>query len=198
MALTIDLAESMSGPLRYLNLGDGFGILTPTANEPLDLASVAGSLSTLLEARIRPELPEARAVIELGLHGRRCVACTSLGSWNRKVSRGHTFLVVDGGLHHQLAASGNFGQVIRRNYPVASAIARSKPTTTKSRSWPSLHPARHPCRQRAPAPSRRRRPGAVFQPGAYGLTASPTPCLDAGTGRGAGLGSPIREEGGWS
>ena len=38
---------------------------------------------------------------------------------DRKESRGKTFLVVDGGLHHQLAASGNFGQVIRRNYPVA-------------------------------------------------------------------------------
>ena len=38
---------------------------------------------------------------------------------DRKQSRGKTFLVVDGGLHHQLAASGNFGQVIRRNYPVA-------------------------------------------------------------------------------
>ena len=38
---------------------------------------------------------------------------------DRKESRGKTFLVVDGGMHHQLAASGNFGQVIRRNYPVA-------------------------------------------------------------------------------
>jgi len=38
---------------------------------------------------------------------------------DRKVSRGRTYLVVDGGMHHQLAASGNFGQVIRRNYPIA-------------------------------------------------------------------------------
>ena len=38
---------------------------------------------------------------------------------DRKQSRGQTFLVTDGGLHHQLAASGNFGQVIRRNYPLA-------------------------------------------------------------------------------
>jgi diaminopimelate decarboxylase len=37
---------------------------------------------------------------------------------DRKVSRGETFLVTDGGLHHHLAASGNFGQVIRKNYPV--------------------------------------------------------------------------------
>jgi diaminopimelate decarboxylase len=38
---------------------------------------------------------------------------------DRKVSRGRVFLITDGGLHHHLAASGNFGQVIRRNYPVA-------------------------------------------------------------------------------
>jgi diaminopimelate decarboxylase len=29
------------------------------------------------------------------------------------------FLVVDGGMHQHLAASGNFGQVLRKNYPVA-------------------------------------------------------------------------------
>ena len=34
------------------------------------------------------------------------------------LSRDKTFLVTDGGLHHHLAASGNFGQVIRKNYPV--------------------------------------------------------------------------------
>ena len=31
---------------------------------------------------------------------------------DRKLSRGQVFLVTDGGLHHHLAASGNFGQVI--------------------------------------------------------------------------------------
>src|SRR3546814_17456720 len=40
---------------------------------------------------------------------------------DRKVSQGETFVIVDDGLHHQLAASGNFGTVIRRNYPVALA-----------------------------------------------------------------------------
>ena len=37
---------------------------------------------------------------------------------DRKVSRGETFLITNGGLHHHLAASGNFGQVIRKNYPL--------------------------------------------------------------------------------
>ena len=37
---------------------------------------------------------------------------------DKKVSRGTNYLVCDGGLHHHLANSGNFGQVIRKNYPV--------------------------------------------------------------------------------
>jgi diaminopimelate decarboxylase len=36
-----------------------------------------------------------------------------------KVSREKKFLILDGGMHHHLAASGNLGQTIKRNYPVA-------------------------------------------------------------------------------
>ena len=106
-------------PVRYLNLGGGFGIPYTDRDEPLDLVAVAERLSMLLQSRIRAELPEARAIVELGRYivGECGVYVTRVV--DRKVSRGHTFLVVDGGLHHQLAASGNFGQVIRRNYPVA-------------------------------------------------------------------------------
>jgi diaminopimelate decarboxylase len=67
---------------------------------------------------VRERLPQAQVVLELGrfLVGESGVyVCRVI---DRKVSRGRVFLVTDGGLHHQLAASGNFGQVIRRNYPV--------------------------------------------------------------------------------
>ena len=40
-----------------------------------------------------------------------------------KESRGRRYLMTDGGLHHHLANSGNFGQVIRKNYPVVLADA---------------------------------------------------------------------------
>jgi diaminopimelate decarboxylase len=36
-----------------------------------------------------------------------------------KISRGKKFLIADGGMHHHLAASGNLGQVIKRNFPLA-------------------------------------------------------------------------------
>ena len=62
---------------------------------------------------------QARVSIELGryLVGEAGVYVARV--IDRKVSRGQVFLVTDGGLHHHLAASGNFGQVIRKNYPVA-------------------------------------------------------------------------------
>ena len=63
-------------------------------------------------------MPLARLVIELGryLVGEAGVYVTRV--IDRKLSRGQVFLVCDGGLHHHLAASGNFGQVLRKNYPV--------------------------------------------------------------------------------
>ena len=178
VALAIDLAESLSGPLRYLNLGGGFGIPYTDRDEPLDLASVAGSLSTLLEARIRPELPEARVVVELGRYivGECGVYVARIV--DRKVSRGHTFLVVDGGLHHQLAASGNFGQVIRRNYPVAIGNRAEQANDDEVSVVGCL------CTPLDILADNVRLPRAdvgdlvvVFQAGAYGLTASPTAFL---------------------
>ena len=117
--LLLRLAEIAPAPVRYLNLGGGFGIPYFEKDAPLDLTAIGANLADLVEAKIRTRLPEARVVIELGryLVGECGVYVTRI--LDRKESRGRTFLVVDGGLHHQLAASGNFGQVIRRNYPIA-------------------------------------------------------------------------------
>ncbi|MDM4718585.1 pyridoxal-dependent decarboxylase, exosortase A system-associated [Micromonospora sp. WMMA1363] len=119
--LVLRLAEESGLPVRYLNLGGGFGIPYTDRDEPLDLAAVGANLTDLVRGPIRQGLPEARIVIELGRYivGECGVYVTRVV--DRKVSRGRTYLVVDGGLHHQLAASGNFGQVIRRNYPIAVA-----------------------------------------------------------------------------
>jgi diaminopimelate decarboxylase len=179
VSLAIDLAKSLSSPLRYLNLGGGFGIPYTDRDEPLDLASVAERLSTLLEGRIRPELPEARVVVELGRYivGEGGVYVARIV--DRKVSRGHTFLVVDGGLHHQLAASGNFGQVIRRNYPVVIGNRAEQANDDDDVSVVGCL-----CTPLDIIADNVRLPRAdvgdlvvVFQAGAYGLTASPTAFL---------------------
>ena len=117
--LIVRLAELAPQPVRYVNIGGGFGIPYFEGDEPLDLPAVGENLDGLLSEAIKPNLPEARVVLELGRYivGECGFYVTRV--IDRKQSRGKTFLVVDGGLHHQLAASGNFGQVIRRNYRVA-------------------------------------------------------------------------------
>jgi diaminopimelate decarboxylase len=93
---------------------------------------------------------------------------------DRKVSRGRTYLVVDGGMHHQLAASGNFGQVIRRNYPVTVGNRLGQPrerVTVVGCLCTPLDLLGDDVE--APAAD----VGdlvVVFQAGAYGLTASPS------------------------
>jgi diaminopimelate decarboxylase len=116
--LALRLAAHAPSPVRFLNLGGGFGIPYFPGDTPLDLAPVGANLHALAE-RAQRELPQAALVIELGryLVGEAGVYVTRVV--DRKVSRGQVFLVTDGGLHHHLAASGNFGQVIRKNYPVA-------------------------------------------------------------------------------
>ncbi|KDN17298.1 pyridoxal-dependent decarboxylase, exosortase A system-associated [Amycolatopsis rifamycinica] len=175
--LVLQLAEAAPGPVRSVNLGGGFGIPYTARDTALDLDEVGENLAKLLAVSLRPALPEARVVIELGryLVGEAGVYLTRVV--DRKVSRGTTFLVVDGGLHHQLAASGNFGQAIRRNYPLSLATAPGGPEET-------VTVVGCLCTPLDLLGDRVSLPGAaigdliaIFQAGAYGLTASPTAFL---------------------
>lgn len=115
--LALRLAEQAPSPVVFLNLGGGFGIPYFPGERPLDLGPIGANLAVLQERASR-EMPAAHLVIELGryLVGEAGVYVTRIV--DRKVSRGQVFLVTDGGLNHQLSASGNFGQVVRKNYPV--------------------------------------------------------------------------------
>ena len=116
--LALRLSDLAPAPVRFLNLGGGFGIPYFPGEQRLDLAPIGDNLASIVE-RAGRELPQAGIVIELGryLVGEAGVYVARVV--DRKISRGQVFLVVDGGLHHHLSASGNFGQVIRKNYPVA-------------------------------------------------------------------------------
>ena len=120
IALSASIAEQAGHAPRHVNLGGGFGIPYFAKDEPLDLDAVGGVLGKALETRPNV-LRETAFAIELGrwLVGEAGVYLTRIV--DRKVSRGRTFCITDGGLHHMLAASGNFGQLLRRNYSVAIA-----------------------------------------------------------------------------
>ncbi|MBD9468358.1 pyridoxal-dependent decarboxylase, exosortase A system-associated [Pseudoxanthomonas sp. PXM01] len=113
----LEWSALLPSPLRSLNLGGGFGIPYTLQETPLDIAPIMDNLA-MLDARAASDFPDAYLAIELG---RYLVAEAGLyvaRVVDRKTSRGQVFLVTDGGMHHHLAASGNFGQVLRKNYPV--------------------------------------------------------------------------------
>jgi diaminopimelate decarboxylase len=121
--LALRLAAHAPAPIKTLNLGGGFGIPYFPHESPLELTPIIAALDEIATDAAR-RLPHAALHLELGryLVGEAGIYVTRI--IDKKVSRGHTYLVTDGGLNHHLAASGNFGQVIRRNYPVAIVHAQ--------------------------------------------------------------------------
>ncbi len=118
--LAAQLASEAKVNVPHLNMGGGFGIPYFDKDAPLDIAAIGAALEQRF-ADLPDVLAETEFAIELGryLVGEAGVYLTRIV--DRKVSHDTTYLVTDGGLHHQLAASGNFGTVVRRNYPVAIA-----------------------------------------------------------------------------
>jgi len=171
--LAADLARVAPAPVRLLNLGGGFGIPYFPGEKPLDLEPIATALRALVPS-LRRALPQAKLVIELGRHlvGESGVYICRVV--DRKVSRGHVFLVTDGGLHHHLSASGNFGQVLRKNYPVlvANRIG-SQPREIASVVGPLCTPLDLLADRMELAVAQVGDLVAVFQSGAYGASASP-------------------------
>lgn len=171
------LAKDAPGPVQLLNLGGGFGIPYFPGEQRLDLKVVGDHLATLVPDA-RRDFPEAEFVIELGRYfvGEAGVYVSRV--IDRKESRGQVFLITDGGLHHHLAASGNFGQVIRKNYPVLVGN-RVVPTTPSSASvvGPLCTPLDVLGDKMELGHAQVGDLIVVMQSGAYGLTASPTAFL---------------------
>ncbi len=178
---TVALAASICKEARYVpphvNLGGGFGIPYFAKDKPLDVEAVGEALAKTLEERPKI-LAETEFAIELGrwLVGEAGVYLTRVV--DRKESRGKTFLVTDGGLHHQLAPSGNFGQLLRRNYPVAIASRFGAEPEEETIITGCLCTPLDLLADEVMLP----RAGvgdlvAIFCAGAYGLTASPTAFL---------------------
>jgi diaminopimelate decarboxylase len=172
--LALRLADSAPAPVKFLNLGGGFGIPYFPGEQRLELGPIGDNLTTLVTEAAR-RLPQAQLVIELGryLVGEAGVyVCRVV---DKKVSRGHTYLVTDGGLHHHLSASGNFGQVIRKNYPVAIGNCIGEAATASCSVVGPLCTPLDLLAEKMDLPDAQ--PAdlvVVFQSGAYGASASPT------------------------
>ncbi|MCB1954754.1 MAG: pyridoxal-dependent decarboxylase, exosortase A system-associated [Rhodocyclaceae bacterium] len=171
--LAIALAADAPSPVRSLNLGGGFGIPYFPGEQRLDLAPIAANLADIAATAAR-RLAGAELVVELGryLVGEAGIYVTRV--IDRKASRGHVFLVCDGGMHHHLAASGNFGQIVRKNYPLAIGNRMDEPPSERCSVVGPLCTPLDLLGDHVDLP--RAVPGdlvVVYQSGAYGASASP-------------------------
>jgi diaminopimelate decarboxylase len=177
LQLGMALAEHAPGPVRLMNIGGGFGVPYFPGDQALDLVPVGDNLGRLMH-EVKKRLPEARVVIELGRYLVAEAGIYVCRVLERKESRGQIFLVTDGGLHHHLAASGNFGQVIRKNFPVAVGNRlKGNERETVSVVGPLCTPLDLLADRMEMAKAEDGDLIVVFQSGAYGLTASPTAFL---------------------
>jgi diaminopimelate decarboxylase len=175
--LALKLAEHAPSPPRTINIGGGFGIPYFPGDQALDISPIGENLDALVD-RVNSVYPESKLVLEFGryLVGEAGIyVCKVI---DKKISRGQTFLITDGGLHHHLAASGNFGQVIRKNYP---ALVGNKVVGANRETVSVVGPLCTPLDLLA---NKMEMSEAgigdlivILQSGAYGLTASPVAFL---------------------
>ncbi len=183
VALAARLANGIGAAPPLVNLGGGMGVPYFPGDKPVDVAAVGTALAETL-ATCDPVLANSRFAMELGrwLVAEAGVYLTRIV--DRKVSHGETFLVTDGGLHHQLAASGNFGTVIRRNYPIAVAGRfGAEPVETVSVVGCLCTPLDRLGDQVALPHAGVGDLIAIFLAGAYGASASPAAFLGQGAAR---------------
>lgn len=100
-----------------LIFGSGLGIPHHAGDQPLDTAAIAAAIAPDLDAlKAEPRFAQTDLVLELGRHlvGEAGVFVTRV--LRVKASRGAKVVLCDGGMNAHLAATGQFGMVLRRNY----------------------------------------------------------------------------------
>jgi len=182
--VAVRLSQHAPDKVRVLNLGGGLGVPYFPGDKPLALRPIADQLERLLQLA-QAQLPHASLVLELGRYLVAEAGIYVTRVVDRKVSRDQLYLVADGGLHQHLAASGNFGQLLRKNYPVAIGNKMDHPpiqvTTVVG---PSCTPLDVLADRMALPDAQVGDLVVVFQSGAYGASASPQqflahpPCVE--------------------
>jgi diaminopimelate decarboxylase len=176
LGLAARIARRTGRPLETIDLGGGLGIPYFSGDAALDLGALRAGLPDLIATlRADPGLASARVVLEpgrylagpAGLYVARVLAV--------KESRGSRFVITDGGMHHHLAASGNLGQVVKRDFPLAAVMDGGGTERGATAVVGPLCTPLDMLARAAPLPPLAEGDlVAVLQSGAYGLTASPT------------------------
>ena len=128
MDLIIELSQGRNFTPRHLNLGGGFGVVYHPQDKPLDLAALQPVLHKIC-ATAQGLWPGVRLNLELGRYLVASAGIYLTRIVDKKTSRGKTYLLCDGGMHHHLALSGNLGQILRRNWPIVAIDQLNAPCT---------------------------------------------------------------------
>ncbi|WP_454700831.1 type III PLP-dependent enzyme [Agrobacterium burrii] len=176
ISLAARMAEMLGKPLETIDLGGGLGIPYFAGETPLDLAKVSAAIPDLKAlVKAHPLITDAHIIVEPGrfLAGPGGIYVAEVNSV--KTSRGTTFVVTDGGMHHHLAASGNLGQIVKRNYPiVAPALMQADHDETATIVGPLCTPLDTLARNAVLPKLKAGDLVAILQSGAYGASASPS------------------------
>jgi diaminopimelate decarboxylase len=175
LAIARRAAQRAGAPLHTVDFGGGLGIPYFAHEKELDLEKVRTGLTALFaQIESDTDFSGTQFLVEPGrfLVGESGIYLARIN--DIKVSRGKKFLILDGGMNHHLAASGNLGQTIKRNYPVALANKLDSPAeeavdVVGPLCTPLDTVARNVTLPRAEIGDL----FAIFQSGAYGRSASP-------------------------
>jgi len=181
IALAARLSDQLGVSPPLVNIGGGLGVPYFPGDAPLDPRIIGLALEE--EMTLAPDILEESAfAMELGRYLVAAAGVYLTRVIDVKTSHGERFAVVDGGLHHQLAASGNFGTVVRRNYPVAIAnkFGQNADDQPVSIVGCLCTPLDRLADKVALPPVEAGDLVAVFMAGAYGATASPAAFLGHG------------------
>ena len=170
-----DVSEMAGHALQTIDLGGGLGVPYFEGDRPLDLESLAAGITDLRTQKgALSGIANARVIVEPGRFLTAGAGVYVMEVRVAKTSHGERFVICDGGMHHHLAASGNLGQVIKRDFPIVAA------TKLKHGVIGPVTIAGPLCTPLDTVGRKTEMPDlvagdlvAILQSGAYGLTASP-------------------------
>ncbi len=175
LGLAAHMAQRIGRPLETIDLGGGLGIPYFSGDTALDLGAIRAGLPDLIATlRADPLLASARVVLEPGRYLAGSAGIYAARVLAVKVSRGSRFVITDGGMHHHLAASGNLGQIVKRDFPLVAVVDAGAERAATAVVGPLCTPLDMLARAASLPPLAEGDLVAVLQSGAYGLTASPT------------------------
>jgi diaminopimelate decarboxylase len=168
-------ARRLGRALYTVDFGGGLGVPYFPHEQELDMLQLRRGLSSLMDSvRDSHLFEETRFVVEPGRYLVAEAGVYVTRVIDVKTSRGKKFVILDGGMHHHLAASGNLGQTIKRNYPVA--ILNRLQTSTREEIdlvGPLCTPLDVLAREVTLPAAEVGDLVGIFQSGAYARTASP-------------------------